>query len=198
MKSYDRNYYDKWYRSRSAVITAELRERRVRHAVASAEFILNRPIRSVLDIGCGEGAWRPVLRRLRPALYYLGIDPSEYAVRRFGKRRNLRRAAFGDVGTLKLRRQFDLVVCADVVMYISDDELERGLDAIAALTQGMAYIEAYTTGDEMIADFEGWHHRSEREYRRLFRNAGLVPCGLHCYVASANHYLLGELERCST
>ena len=46
----------------------ELR-RLVALAVAAAESILNRPIETVLDIGCGEGRWQPILqnRALAPA-----------------------------------------------------------------------------------------------------------------------------------
>jgi hypothetical protein len=45
--------------------------RKVALAVASAEYYLERPIRSVLDIGCGEGAWRAPLLKLRPKVEYL-------------------------------------------------------------------------------------------------------------------------------
>lgn len=197
MKTYDRQYYERWYRSRSAVITNALRERKVRLALAAAEFVLNRAVRSVLDIGCGEGAWRPVLKRLRPKLRYEGLDPSAYAVRRFGRRRNIRQAGFGELPTLQLRSSYDLVVCADVVMYVSAAELRRGLQRIGEVTRGVAYIEAYTTADDVEADFEGWLHRSEGEYRALFRSAGLIPCGLHCYVPARQKHLLAAMERCA-
>ena len=58
-----------------------------------AEYFLRRKVRSVLDIGAGEGAWRAELRRLRPSIRYTGVDPSEYVVRRHGRRRNIRLAA---------------------------------------------------------------------------------------------------------
>ena len=35
---------------------------------AMAEYFLRRPMRTVLDIGCGEGAWLPHLRALRPKI----------------------------------------------------------------------------------------------------------------------------------
>ena len=196
MKKYDQAYYDRWYRSRRAVVSQKLREQKVRLAVAVAEFVLGRPIRSVLDIGCGEAAWRGVLRRLRPTLRYTGIDPSEYVVRRYGTRRNIRQGTFGEVGELRVGTAFDLIVCADVIMYVNDEDLQRGLRAVSQLVHGVAYIEAYTTSDDMIADFDGWHHRSEAFYRQAFRHAGLVACGLHCYVASRQQHLLAALERC--
>jgi len=60
------------------VHTATELERRVQFVLATAELVLERPIRSVLDACCGEGAWMPVLTRLRPRVRYVGIDASEY------------------------------------------------------------------------------------------------------------------------
>jgi SAM-dependent methyltransferase len=195
VKDYDEPYYDRWYRSTKAVITPESRLRKVHLAVAAAEFVLGREIRSALDIGCGEGAWRADLRRLRPGLQYQGIDPSEYVVQRFGKRRNIRLGSFSTLNLLGLRRRFDLVVCADVIAYVATAELQRGLLAIRKRVNGVAYIEAYADSDELIADFEGWHHRTEAEYRRAFQRAGLIACGFHCYVPTEKRHLLAALER---
>ena len=56
-KQYDAAYFRRWYRGPPATPRAEL-ARKVAMAVAIAEFYLQRPIRSVLDVGCGEAAWR--------------------------------------------------------------------------------------------------------------------------------------------
>jgi len=81
------------------VITPEAVARKVRLVVGIAESLLERPIRSVLDVGCGEGAWRAHLRRLRPAVRYTGVESSAYAVRRFGRRRGIRQGTFGCCST---------------------------------------------------------------------------------------------------
>jgi hypothetical protein len=47
---------------------------------------------------------------------------------------------------------------------------------------GVAFLEAYTTGDEMEGDLDDWHPRSKSQYRRIFADAGLVGCGAHCYL----------------
>ncbi|CAN5414259.1 hypothetical protein BH09GEM1_BH09GEM1_35610 [soil metagenome] len=151
--------------------------------VGVAEYFLRRKVRSVLDIGAGEGAWRAELRRLRPSIRYMGIDPSEYVVRRHGRRRNIRLGSFEDLATMPLARGYDLVVCADVIQYVPDHALEQGLGRIAGVLQGVAFLESYTTGDEMEGDLSGWHPRSKARYRRLFASARLIACGLHCYVA---------------
>jgi tRNA G46 methylase TrmB len=80
-KRYDAAYFDRFYRKpRTRVHAPEDVRRKVHLAVSAAEFMLERPIASVLDIGAGEGAWQPLLARMRPAASYLGVEPSEYAV----------------------------------------------------------------------------------------------------------------------
>src|SRR5690606_33978690 len=92
-KQYYRAYFDRWYRG-GGIGGAQRLARKVALAVATAEYWLQRPVRSVLDIGCGEGAWRAPLLKLRPKLQYIGFDSSQYAVRRHGARRNLHLARF--------------------------------------------------------------------------------------------------------
>ena len=193
-KAYDRAYFDRWYRDPAqAVIQRAHLARRVRLAVAAAEWVLDRPVESVLDIGCGEGSWRPALRRLRPRARYLGLDPSAYAVRRYGRTRGLVQAGVGDLATAGLRREFtrrglrppfDLVVCCDVLHYVPTPELARGLAAIARLVGGggLAYLEFFSRDDATEGDDEGFMPRAASTYARMFRAAGLTHLGLHSYV----------------
>ena len=182
-KTYDEAYYTKWYRDpRTRVHAPESVRRKVRLVAGIAEYFLGRRLRTVLDIGAGEGAWRAELRRLRPDVRYVGVDPSEYVVTRFGERRNIKLGSFEQVPSMSLGRGFDLIVCADVLQYVADAPLKRGARHIAGLLGGVAFLEAYTTGDDMEGDLEGWHHRSKSKYRRIFADAGLVACGLHCYL----------------
>ena len=88
------------------------------------------------------------------------------------------------------------MVCADVLEYVSTPELRAGLRHIRDLVRGVAYIEAFPIEDEMVGDFENWHHRSARTYRRELREAGLVACGMHCYIPASLADSLGALERC--
>src|SRR5258705_3986579 len=113
MKAYDRGYFERWYHdSDTRILLRDALERKVTLAVAAAEFVVGRPIRSVLDVGCGEGLWRAVLRRLRPELRYPGVDGSEDARRPPGRRRNIRPARVRQLGRPKLHGPFDLVPCS--------------------------------------------------------------------------------------
>jgi SAM-dependent methyltransferase len=194
-KVYDEAYFAKWYRDpRTRVHTPNAVRRKVRMVVGVAEYFLGRKVRSVLDIGAGEGAWRAELRRLRPGVWYQGVDPSEYVVRKHGKRRNIRLGSFEDLPAMRLAPRYDLIVCADVLQYVPNVALRRGLDRVASLLGGVAFLEAYTTGDVMEGDLSGWHPRSKAQYRRLFSATGLTACGLHCYVTPGVAQRVVELE----
>lgn len=183
MKRYDRAYFDKWYRNPRYRITsaADLR-RKVQLVVGLTEFVLGRTLHTVLDIGCGEGAWQRVLARTRPRVAYTGIDRSPYVVKRYGRRRNIRLGSFERLEACGLEEPFDLVVCSDVLHYLSKRQILRGLDALVALVGGVAFLEAYTGSDDIEGDDEGFHRRPASFYRGIFRDAGLVPCGMQCYV----------------
>lgn len=183
-KTYDEAYFRKWYRDpRTRVHSDDAVRRKVRMAVSVAEYFLGRKLRSVLDIGAGEGAWGREVRRMRPGVRYLGIDPSEYVVARHGRRRNIRLGSFRDISSMSLGRDHDLIVCADMLQYVPTPELGKGIRHLASLLGGVAFLEAYTSGDDMEGDLDGWHARSKAHYRRVFADAGLIACGLHCYLS---------------
>ena len=192
-KQYDRAYFDRWYRDGGIGGTARL-ARKVALAVATAEYHLERPIRSVLDIGCGEGAWRMPLRKLRPRVQYLGFDASEYAIARHGRTRNLRLARFGDFATLRPCAPVDLLVCSDVLHYLPTRELDRGLPALADLCGGVAFIEVFAREDETEGDDHEFQPRPAAFYRRRLRALGLQPLGSHCWLSPERVPLATALE----
>lgn len=182
-KQYDRAYYDRWYRrSRVGVGRQEFVERKVRLAVGTAEYLLGRRIRNVLDVGCGEAPWRAFLKRLRPRLEYLGLETSDYAVERFGRRRNIVKGGIGDLAFMQLKGPYDLVICADVLHYVRTPEVRLGLRELAQLVGGVAFIEVFTAGDEIEGDRAEFQERTAAVYERFFADAGLTRVGPHLYV----------------
>ncbi len=183
-KTYDRAYFDRWYRRGGIGGPARL-ARKVALAVATAEYHLERPIRSVLDIGCGEGAWRAPLLKLRPKLQYLGFDSSEYAIGRYSRARNMHCARFGDFEHLRPCPPADLLVCSDVLHYLPTRELDRGLPALAELCGGVAFIEMFVRGDGAIGDEEQFQQRTAAFYLERLQATGLRPLGSHCWLSPA-------------
>ena len=205
-KEYDRGYFDRWYRDPAqAVILGGHLARRVRLAVAAAEYVLEREIESVLDIGCGEAPWRAIVKRLRPNARYFGIDPSPYVVARYGRTRGIVRGGVGDLGTAALARAllaqgarppYDLVVCSDVLHYVPTTDLARGLKAIGRwVGPGLAFLEFFTKDDDTEGDTEEFRKRPAATYARLLRAAGLTHLGLHSYVGRDVGRAIMEFER---
>ncbi len=192
-KQYDRAYYDHWYRRAGLDDPARLR-RKIALAISVAEYHLGRPVRSVLDIGAGEAAWHAPLRRLRPGLSYQAFDNSEYAVRRFGRTRNIALASFRDFAQLRPCAPADLVVCSDVLHYLPTREIDRGLEGIAALCGGVAFLETWTARDAIEGDRDGFFRRSAAFYRKRFASVGLVDLGNHCWLSPGLAASASELE----
>lgn len=193
---YDKAYFDKWYRHpRHRVKSALDMKRQLGFVVSATEYLLDRPVRRVLDVGSGEGNWRAVLKRLRPAARYYGVDGSEYAVRRFGKRRNIRLGTFATLGALRLPNDFDLVLCLGVLNYVAPDELRSGLRKIRRLSNGVVYLEVFTSADAATGDFEREYARSPAWYRREIKRAGFVSVGMHCYLPRRLTWHAAALER---
>ncbi len=89
----------------------------------------------------------------------------------------------------------DLIICSDALYYVPRRELTLGLGVLASHLGGVAFFEAYATGEALKGDIRQLERRSPEFYRRLFRNHGLVSCGSHCYVGKALAGQVTVLER---
>ena len=199
-KVYDRAYFQTWYRDpKKAIVRRADLERKVAMALSAAEHLVGRPVESALDVGCGEGAWFPLLRELRPKLRYMGLDTSAYAVRRFGRSRNVRPGSWGQLAELRFDEPFDLVVCSDVLHYVPSREVVRGLSCLDELVGGVAYLDFLTADDDLETGIEGdtagFKMRRAAWYRRKLRATGLVECGLGFWAAPDLAPQLTALER---
>lgn len=184
--AYDKAYFDKWYRSRQHRVRSPAQIRRIAaFTLAAAEYVLDRPVRTVLDVGAGEGHWQPILKALRPRLRYVGVEPSEYAVTRFGARRGLRRGSVETLTQLHLHDEyaegFDLVVCCGVLNYVPNKAIGAALESLQAHTGGLAWLEMFTGQDDIEGDVAALRPRPASWYRTQINAAGLVSCGLHLY-----------------
>ena len=194
-KTYDQSYFDRWYRnSKHERNSSALLERKVHLAVSMAEYYLERPICSVLDVGCGEAVWRAPLLKLRPKLDYRGVDSSEYAVSKFGRTRNIAFASFGQLEQLRFGAPVDLLVCSDVMHYVPDTELRRGLKGFSELCGGLAFLEIWSKEDDIVGDKVGFIERPAAWYRRQFAKAGFAPCGSHSYLSADLQTSAASLE----
>lgn len=150
--------------------------------IAIAEQLLERRVRTVLDVGCGEGLWAAALRRERPRLRYVGVDPSAYVVRRFGARRNIRQGDLASLALLDVPGPFDLILCNDVLHYVPAPALATGMRALAERLCGVAYLGLFTSADDVEGDLDGFYRRPPSFYRSAFTRVGLRAVGMHCWI----------------
>jgi SAM-dependent methyltransferase len=194
-KLYDERYFRRWYRGRHAVASAADLKRRATLAVAVAEHVLERPVRSVLVVGCGEARWRAPLKTLRPRATYTGVDPSEWVVQRWGRARRIQKGSVGELATLDLDAPYDLIVCDDVLHYVEETEMAQGLAAMRRMTASIVWIQLFTKEDAFEGDKQGWHARSAAAYRRARAKAGLIPVAPGCWLPKERRGALTALER---
>jgi SAM-dependent methyltransferase len=197
-RAYDQHYFDKWYRNpRFRVKSPAELARQVAFVVATAEHVLGRTVRSVLDVGCGEGNWLPPLRQLRPGIHYVGIDSSEYAVERFGASRNIRLGTIDALDRIRLRKEYDVVLCVGMLNYLTPEQFRTGLDQVYERANGLVYLELFTAADRgVVGDTMGTRFRSPAWYRARIREARFVNLGLHCYIPDWLREHTAVMERC--
>jgi hypothetical protein len=101
----------------------------------------------------------------------------------------------GGLADLGLDGPYDVVVCCDVLHYVKTAELTRGLKEISGLVRGVAFLEAYTSDDDVSGDEAEFQRRSPAEWRRLLAGAGFTPVGMQCYVGPAMEDVPVALEK---
>ncbi len=196
LERYDEAYFNKWYRStRYRVKSAAELRRQASFVLSTAEWVLGGAVRTVLDVGCGEGQWGVALRSMRSSIKYEGVDPSEYAVRRYGKRRNIKLGGIENLGDVASRRSYDLIICCGMLNYLTTSQLSKGISNVAQLASGVAYLELFTSGDSFEGDTSWPTPRSRAFYRKLIGSSGLHPVGMHCYVPIGELHKVAQLER---
>lgn len=191
---FDKDFFDHFYRSPARVRrTADLR-RQIALTVAISEHVLARPLRSVLDLGCGEGVLQPPLRRLRPHLHYQGVDASAYVVQRYGRRRNIQSGRIDRPETLAIEGLFDLVIANDVLHYLTVAELRRTLAGVRRWCGAVAYLPVFTQRDCISGDLSALKLRSGAAFRQEIERIGLMPIGLNHYVIPEWTNVLADME----
>lgn len=192
-KQYEQAYFERWYRGRA--LDGAALHRQVELAVVLTESMIATRIRTVLDVGAGEGRWHPALKRIRPRIRYVGVEPSQWAVARWGRRRNLVQGDLLTLDALGLGGPFDLVIVSDVLHYLPTSTLRRGLMMTAPFVDGLLFAPTFTPRDEITGDRADFQQRSATTYRRAFTSAGLRQVGPWAWTTRGRYKELAELER---
>jgi SAM-dependent methyltransferase len=185
-------FYRRHYRNpRTRVVTrAEMRRR----ADLVAAFVRHGElrVRSILDVGCGLGLMRKQLLRHFPGARYTGLEVSAYLCRRLGW-------VEGSVATFDPGRRFDLVVCYDVLQYLTSREAAAALRNLGRLCRGVLHFGVLTQEDwDLYCDQRDTdrdvHLRAGDWYRRRLAPA-FVNAGSGMFVRRGAALHLWELDQ---
>jgi SAM-dependent methyltransferase len=190
--NFSAEYFKKFYlNSATRVVTpAEMRTRA--GVIASTLTHCEIPVRRILDAGCGVGLLRRPFKEFLPRARYTGLEASEYLCRRFGWTR-------GSVADFASRQAFDLVVCYDVLQYLTDAEAAAAIANLRHLSRAAVYVSALTAEDwrencDRSRTDGAVHLRSGAWYRRRLQKS-FRYIGFGIWVRRNVSAILWDLER---
>jgi len=189
---FDAGFYRRFYLDpRTRVVT---RAEMARRADLIAAFVRHGeyPVRRILDVGCGLGLMRAPLLRHFPRASYTGVEASAYLCERYGWEQ-------GSAATFASRRPFDLVVCYDVLQYLTTREAAAALRNLGQLCRGVLHFGVLTTEDwELYCDRSNTdrnvHIRPGAWYRRRLAPA-FINAGSGMFVRRGAPIHLWELDQ---
>ncbi len=193
-RRFDAAYFRRYYFDPATRVTEPREMQRRANLIAAVLAAAQLPVRSILDMGCGTGLLRSAFARVLPRASYVGMESSGYLCRRYGWLR-------GAVQTFTLQRPVDLLVCYDVLQYLSDAEAARALDNFAALTRSALHFSALTRKDwrehcdRTLTDGRVHLRGGDWYRRRLAKNFDYLGFGV--WVRRGVSVIAWELERCA-
>ena len=118
-------------------------------------------------------------------------------VSRFGASRNIRLGTIDSLDRMRLRKEYDLILCVGMLNYLDPAQLRTGLAQLYELANGVVYLELFTSVDRgVFGDTRGTRLRTPAWYRARIREARFLSCGMHCYIPDWLQEQTSALERC--
>jgi 2-polyprenyl-3-methyl-5-hydroxy-6-metoxy-1,4-benzoquinol methylase len=144
-KVFDAAYYERFYLNPGTRATSPAAVSRQVDFIRAYLNHLELPVRRILDVGCGIGTTLEALADAYPAASRQGVEYSDYLCETYGWQP-------GSVVTYKNKTPFDLVVCNDVIPYLTDRTCARAINNLARLCRGALFLGALTEEDYDICD----------------------------------------------
>ncbi len=192
---FDEAYYERYYFNKKTSVADPEHVDRLGAFVCSYLQFIRVPVRRVLDVGCGIGLWRDVVKRHYPHAEFHGVEYSEYLCNRFGWER-------GSVVDYKATTPFDLVICQGVLPYLSAADAKLAMNNLARLSCGALYVEAVAREDweqdivdETLTDPRLFKHRAQLYRQGL--SEGFIELGGGVWLSRKSDLPLFALERAS-
>jgi 2-polyprenyl-3-methyl-5-hydroxy-6-metoxy-1,4-benzoquinol methylase len=138
--AFDQAYYQRFYFNRRTAVTTRSEMRARARLITSCVDYVGLPVSRILDAGCGVGLLRAPLLQVLKRARYTGLEFRAYLCQRYGWRQ-------GSIETFRTRERFELVICYDVLQYLSAAQARRAIGNLARLCRGALYFGALTTED---------------------------------------------------
>lgn len=191
---FDEAYYQRYYFNKKTSVVDPEHVQRLGAFVCSYLQFIRVPVQRVLDVGCGIGLWRDVVKLHYPHAQFHGVEYSEYLCGRFGWER-------GSVVDYKATTPFDLVICQGVLPYLSAADAKLAMHNLARLSRGALYVEAVAREDweqdivdENLTDPRLFKHRAQL-YRQGLSD-GFIELGGGVWLSRQADLPVFALERC--
>lgn len=189
---FDEDYYRRFYEDPRTRVAAPGESRTLVDFVCGYLKYMDIQVDTALDMGCGMGSWQKELARHFPRAQYTGVEHSPYLCERFGW-------TPGSVDDFESRKQFDLVICQDVLQYLPDRRAASSINNLTSLCRGALYFAVLTEKDwaencdRALTDGTG-HMRSGDWYRKRL-NKYFVNAGGGVFIKRNAGVVLYELEK---
>ncbi len=190
---FDREFFERFYQSADTRASSPEEFSRLSKFVLGYLEYLEIPLREVLDLGCGLGRWKGALATYDPRARYTGADVSPYLCKQFGWIES-------SVTDFSSRHKYDLVICQDVLPYLTRRGIRDALANIARHCRGAAYLQMLTAQDwdKDNCDPErtdNTMHRYETEWYRKAIGRHFINCGGGIFVPKDSDVVLWEMEK---
>jgi SAM-dependent methyltransferase len=173
-ESFNAAFYRRFYFNPRTRVTTRAETVERAQTIAALLRHIELPVRTILDAGCGLGWMRQPLLRAFPRAKYTGLEVSGHICERYGWTQ-------ASIASYRTRTRFDLVVCYDVLQYLTDAEAARAIANLGRLCRGALFLHAPTREDwrrnaDRSCSDEDIHLRTTYWYRtrlaRHFRHTG--------------------------
>ena len=175
---FDAAYFTQFYGDPDTRVADSVDAARLAGLVIGISHYFGLRVTRILDAGCGVGLLREPLAAGFPKASYTGLEYSDFLCRRHGWKQ-------GSVVDFAAKRPFDLVLCHDVLQYLSDADAGRAIANLARLCRGVLSFSVPTRRDwrtaaDPVRSDGDVHRRSGEWYRaRLRRHFRHLGCGVH-------------------
>jgi 2-polyprenyl-3-methyl-5-hydroxy-6-metoxy-1,4-benzoquinol methylase len=137
---FDKDYYERFYFDHRTAVTSQAEMDARGRLIAGFTDHVGQPVKRILDAGCGVGLLRKPLKKAWPKAEYVGLEVSEYLCERYGWRHV-------GIQDFNAREKFDVVICYDVIQYLTPAEVRRAVANLARVCRGVLYFGALTKED---------------------------------------------------